>query len=89
MIKFRNAKSLQKFASIHSSVQNHFNLEHHLSNRKDFELKRETALTECVLLMKFCKFHYSATNARPEGDHPINTFSEISFFMHHKRVGRQ
>lgn len=46
MIKFRNAKSLQKFASIHSSVQNHFNLEHHLSNRKDFELKRETALTE-------------------------------------------
>jgi putative transposase len=27
MAKFRSAKSLQKFASIHSSVHNHFNLE--------------------------------------------------------------
>ncbi len=30
MAKFRSAKSLQKFASIHSSVRNHFNLERHL-----------------------------------------------------------
>lgn len=46
MIKFRNTKSLQKFVSIHSSIQNHFNQERHLINRKDFELKRKMALVE-------------------------------------------
>ena len=46
MIKFRSTKSLQKFVSIHSSIQNHFNQERHLINRKDFELKRKMALVE-------------------------------------------
>ncbi len=46
MIKFRSAKSLQKFVSIHSSIHNHFNQERHLNSRKNFELKRETALSE-------------------------------------------
>ncbi len=46
MIKFRSAKSLQEFASIHSSIQSHFNQERHLSNRKNFELKREIGLAE-------------------------------------------
>lgn len=36
MIKFRNAKSLQKFISIHASVHNPFNLERHLIARYDF-----------------------------------------------------
>jgi transposase-like protein len=42
-IKFRSANSLQKFASIHSSIQNHFNHERHLNNREILELKREIA----------------------------------------------
>ena len=46
MAKFRNAKSLQKFASIHSSLHNHFNLERHLYNRQAFKLKRSIALSE-------------------------------------------
>ena len=46
MAKFRNAKSLQKFASIHSSLHNHFNLERHLYNRQAFKLKRSFALSE-------------------------------------------
>ncbi len=46
MAKFRSAKSLQKFASIHSSVHNHFNQERHLYNRKNFKLKRSAALVE-------------------------------------------
>ena len=46
MAKFRSAKSLQKFASIHSSVQNHFNQERHLYSRQDFKLNRSTALDE-------------------------------------------
>ena len=46
MIKFRAAKSLQKFVSIHSSVYNHFNLERHLTSRQQFKLNRETALAD-------------------------------------------
>jgi putative transposase len=46
MAKFRNVKSLQKFASIHSSVHNHFNQERHLYNRLNFKLNRTAALTE-------------------------------------------
>lgn len=46
MAKFRSAKSLQKFASIHSSVHNHFNQERHLYNRESFKLNRSAALAE-------------------------------------------
>ncbi len=50
MIKFRSTKSLQKFASIHSSIHNHFNQGRHLISRKNFKLKREVALAEWRLL---------------------------------------
>jgi len=46
MIKFRNAKLLQKFVSIHSSVHNHFNLERHLIARQQFKINRATVLAE-------------------------------------------
>ena len=46
MAKFRSAKSLQKFASIHSSVHNHFNRERHLYSRENFKLNRSTAMAE-------------------------------------------
>jgi len=46
MAKFRSAKSLQKFVSIHSSVHNHFNRERHLYNRENFKLNRSAALAE-------------------------------------------
>ena len=46
MAKFRNGKSLQKFASIHSSLHNHFNQERHHYNRQAFKLKRSIALSE-------------------------------------------
>ena len=44
--KFRGAKSLQKFASIHSSVHNHFYQERHLYSRENFKNNRSPALTE-------------------------------------------
>jgi putative transposase len=47
MANFRSAKSLQKFASIHSSVHNHFNQERHLYSRQNFKHKRTAALAEC------------------------------------------
>ena len=46
MAKFRSAKSLQKFVSIHSSVHNHFNHERHLRSRQIFKLNRLLALAE-------------------------------------------
>jgi putative transposase len=46
MANFRSAKSLQKFASVHSSVHNHFNQERHLYSRENFKLNRAIALAE-------------------------------------------
>jgi len=44
MAKFRNAKSLQKFVSIHSSIHNHFTRDRHLYSRENFKLNRSAAL---------------------------------------------
>jgi putative transposase len=46
MSKFRDIKTLQKFASIQASIHNHFNHERHLISRGDFKGKREAALFE-------------------------------------------
>ena len=35
MSKFRDVKTLQKFASVHASIHNHFNLERHLNSRSE------------------------------------------------------
>jgi putative transposase len=46
MLGFRSMRSLQKFAAVHSSVHNHFYLEHHLYYRENFKLNRTAALVE-------------------------------------------
>lgn len=46
MSKFRSAKSLQKFTSIHASVHNHFYQERHLNRRVHFKEGRSKALAE-------------------------------------------
>jgi len=46
MQRFRSMRSLQKFAAVHSSVCNHFNLERHLYSRENFKLNRDAALAE-------------------------------------------
>jgi len=46
MLRFRRMRSLQKFAAVHSSVHNHFNLERHLNARDRFKENREIALAE-------------------------------------------
>lgn len=46
MLRFRCMRSLQKFASVHSSVHNHFNLERHFYSRDNFKENRTAALTE-------------------------------------------
>jgi|TARA_R110002072_G_scaffold80606_12_gene185127 putative transposase len=46
MLRFRRMRSLQLFASVHSSVHNHFNLERHLNQRDRFKENRTAALAE-------------------------------------------
>jgi putative transposase len=46
MARFRSARSLQKFTSIHASIHNHFNLERHLYDRQSFKINRAAALAE-------------------------------------------
>ena len=46
MAKFRNVKALQKFASAHASIHNHFNHERHLNRRDIFKQARAAALAE-------------------------------------------
>ena len=46
MAKFRDVKTLQKFAAAHASVHSHFNQERRLYNRENFKLNRSAALAE-------------------------------------------
>jgi putative transposase len=46
MQRFRQMRTLQKFATIHSSVHNHFNQERHLYSRENFKLNCAAALAE-------------------------------------------
>ena len=46
MLRFRQMKSLQKFASLDSNVHNHFNSQRHLINRQTYKTARSAALTE-------------------------------------------
>jgi putative transposase len=46
LAKFRDIKTLQKFASIHASSHNHFNQDRHLNRRDIFKQNRAAALTE-------------------------------------------
>jgi putative transposase len=46
MLRFRRMKSLQKFASVHASLHNHFNSERHLVDRETYKIRRSAALAE-------------------------------------------
>ena len=46
MLRFRKMKSLQKFASVHANVRNHFNSERHLVDRETCKTRRSAALAE-------------------------------------------
>ena len=46
MLRFRRMKTLQKFASVHGTVHNHFNQERHLTDRQTFKANRSAAMAE-------------------------------------------
>jgi putative transposase len=45
-LRFRKMRTLQKFASVHASVHNHFNQQRSLSSRQNFKANRAAALAE-------------------------------------------
>ena len=51
MLRFRRMKTLQKFASVHANVHNHFNTERHLVDRTTYKRLRSAALAEWQELM--------------------------------------
>jgi len=44
--RFRRMKTLQKFASVHAAISNHFNSERHLIDRKTFRERRSAVLAQ-------------------------------------------
>jgi len=46
MLRFRRMKSLQKFASVHANVHNHFNLGRPLTDRQTYKTALSAALAE-------------------------------------------
>jgi putative transposase len=50
MLRFRRMKSLQKFASVHASVHNHFSSERHLVSRQVYKQLRSAALAEWQMI---------------------------------------
>ena len=51
MLRFRQMKTLQKFASVHANVHNHFNTERHLVDRSTYKILRWAGLAEWRSLM--------------------------------------
>ncbi|GAA5048042.1 IS6 family transposase [Erythrobacter westpacificensis] len=51
MLRFRRMKSLQKFATVHANVHNHFNLDRHLTDRQTYKANRSAALAKWQNLM--------------------------------------
>jgi putative transposase len=46
MLRFRRMETLQKFASLHANVHNHFNLERHFVDRQNYKERGSAALAE-------------------------------------------
>jgi putative transposase len=46
MLRFRQMKTLQKFASVHAVVHNHLSLERHLIDRQTYRERDSAALAK-------------------------------------------
>ena len=51
MLRFRRMKTLQKIASVHGSVHNHFDQERHLISRQVYKEGHSAALAEWRAVM--------------------------------------
>ena len=67
MAKFRDVKILQKFATVHASIHNHFNQKRHLNRRNIFKNGRAAALAEWRQLAA-----WEAHICRPYKSNPVS-----------------
>ncbi len=51
MLRFRQMKSRQKFASVHANLHTHFVLQRHLVDRRTYKERRSAALAEWQIVM--------------------------------------
>ncbi len=51
MQRFRRLRTLQKFAAVHGTVHNHFNLQRHLTSRRTYKINRTAALAAWQMLL--------------------------------------
>ena len=49
-MRFRRLETLQKFASVHANIHNHFSLERHLIDRQTYKERRSAALAEWQII---------------------------------------
>ena len=49
-MRFRRLETLQKFASVHANIHNHFSLERRLIDRQTYRMRRSAALAEWQIL---------------------------------------
>lgn len=85
MARFRDIKAPRKFASVHPSIHNHFNLDRQITDRDDLKQAPSAALAERrqfaargLLLRAF------ADEFLLERQHPF----PINFTQLHNRLGR-
>ena len=52
IIVYLGNAGLQKFAAVHASIHNHFNLDRHLNSRSVYKKNRSAALAEWRQLVK-------------------------------------
>jgi putative transposase len=50
MLRFRQIKTLQKFAPVHADIHNQFSLEPHLIDRQTYKERRSAALAEWQII---------------------------------------
>ena len=66
MIRLRNVKILQKFASVHALAHNHFSQERHFVSREIYKERRSAALAEwrSVIGVSLVEFGLTAPSRR-------------------------
>ena len=75
MAKFRDIRTLQKFASAHASIHNHFNHDRHLDRRDIFKQNRSIALAEWSARSLMGASHRSVDLTRVRGERILNATS--------------
>ncbi len=73
ILRFRQMKSLQKFASVQASTSNPFNLERHVADRETFKACRSAALAGWQLLANQVRNLTASLRKVESGSHPTDS----------------